>query len=311
MSKDTLTALGAGAVSAVASMAFLSGIPGALLVVYIAPLPLLLAGLSMGAQAASLAALAGIVVAALIGGPMAGVLFTVIHGLPVWIIVRLAMTRHKQADGRPSNWYPSGSILALISVYAAGALIVAIVLSAQSEDGGLRAMVTDYLETVVEMMVPSMEEATLNQLLEDAVPLFPGFMGISWMIMVVVNASAALSMLTRVGRTQRPASRLDRLTLPDWLSWLLIGAAALALIGAGEMQFSGRNLALILAVPFFFLGLSVVHAIARKTTFRGVFLVGFYLFMLITGWIAFAVIAVGLAEQWTGLRRRLDHDASV
>lgn len=305
MSKDTLTALGAGALSAFASMAFLSGIPGALLVVYIAPLPLLLAGLAMGPQAASLAALGGIVVAGLAGGPMAGVLFTVIHGLPVWMIVRLALLRRTAEDGDLSDWYPSGSILALISVYAAGGFMV-VMISALSEDGGLRVMITDYLGMLLGLIMPSMEEATMDQLIESVVPLFPGYMGVSWVVMVAVNASAALALLTRRGRLLRPDNRLDQLALPDWLSWLLIGAAALALIGTGEMQFAGRNLALILAVPFFFLGLSVVHAVAGKTTFRGPFLVGFYLFLLLTGWIIFAVIAVGLAEQWTGLRRRLD-----
>jgi len=310
MSKDFATALGAGAVSALASMAFLSGIPGALLVVYVAPLPLLLAGLTLGTQATALAVVGGVIVSGLIGGPTAGVLFAIIHGLPVWMIVRLALLRRTGADGGLNDWYPSGSILALISVYAAGGFMIVMV-SSLSEDGGLRAMITDYLVMLLGVMMPSMEEATLNQLIDSVVPLFPGYMGVSWVIMVAVNASAALALLTRGGRTQRPANRLDQLALPDWLSWLLIGAAVLALIGAGEIQFAGRNLALILAVPFFFLGLSVVHAVARKTTFRGMFLVGFYLFLLLTGWIAFLVIATGLAEQWTGLRRRLDRDANV
>ena len=50
MSTKMLFALGLGGLSAVVSMAFLAGWPGGLLVVYLAPLPLLLAGLGGGGR---------------------------------------------------------------------------------------------------------------------------------------------------------------------------------------------------------------------------------------------------------------------
>ncbi|MHA1597252.1 MAG: DUF2232 domain-containing protein [Alphaproteobacteria bacterium] len=310
MSKDTLTAIAAGCISAFASMAFLSGIPGALLIVYVAPLPLLLAGLAMGQQAAALASISGIVITGLVGGATAGMLFAVFHGLPMWMIARLALLRRSQADGTPGDWYPSGSILAMMSVYAAGGLIVALV-SASPEDGGLRNMIATYLDQVFAVMMPDIDAAILNELIEAMVPMFPGYVGISWMVMVSINVAGATAVLKRAGRAQRPPLKMSELVLPDWLSWLLIGAAVVALIGADGLQFAGRNLALILAVPFFFLGLSVVHTVANRTTFPGMFLVGFYVFLLLTGWIAFVVIAAGLAEQWTGLRGRLDQDNNV
>ena len=68
MSTKMLFALGLGGLSAVVSMAFLAGWPGGLLVVYLAPLPLLLAGLGGGAAAATVAGATGIMTAGLIGG---------------------------------------------------------------------------------------------------------------------------------------------------------------------------------------------------------------------------------------------------
>mgnify|MGYP006893821163 FL=1 len=55
MSKDMLIAIGGGTLSAFASLAFMSGMPGALLAVYLAPLPLLLVGLDHGIKAATAA----------------------------------------------------------------------------------------------------------------------------------------------------------------------------------------------------------------------------------------------------------------
>ena len=310
MSKDLMTALGAGALSALASMAFLSGIPGALLIVYVAPLPLLMAGLALGLSAASLAVMVGIVVAGLIGGPMASILFAIIHGLPVWMITRLSLLRQIHPDGTPGAFYPHGFILALVSAYAAGGFLI-VLLMAPSQEGGLMGMITAYLGEIFSFMLPTLDDATLNEMIDAVVPLFPGYMGISWLIMVTINTSIATALLARANRLPRPVMQMSKLILPDWLSWLLIASAAIALVGSGETQFLGRNLALILALPFFFLGLSLVHIIARKTTFPGTFLAGFYVFLVLIGWIALLVIVAGLTEQWVGLRSRLNQSNNV
>ncbi len=87
-------------------------------------------------------------------------------------------------------------------------------------------------------------------------------------------------------------------------------SAADALLGPGELEYIGRNLVIILAVPFFFLGLAVIHALARRAVpmamLLAVFYFVFYGLLLFTGWAAMmAVAAIGLIEQWGGgLRRR-------
>ena len=61
---------------------------------------------------------------------------------------------------------------------------------------------------------------------------------------------------------------------------------------------------MILAVPYFFMGLSVIHALARRLTFPGTFLAAFYLVLIISVWIAVLVACVGAIEHWLGLRHR-------
>ena len=62
---------------------------------------------------------------------------------------------------------------------------------------------------------------------------------------------------------------------------------------------------MILLVPFFYLGLAVVHTFARDSRYRGWMLIATYGSMLILGWPVVLVAMLGLFEQGLGLRRRI------
>ena len=61
----------------------------------------------------------------------------------------------------------------------------------------------------------------------------------------------------------------------------------------------------MLCVPFFFVGLAVIHAYAKTKPLRWVILFGTYASVLVFGWPAAALVILGFVEQWTGMRRRL------
>jgi len=302
MSKDMLSALGGGVLSAILSLAFLSGLPGALMAVYLAPLPLFLVGLHRGLKAETIAGTAGVLCAGVVAGPMSALLFAVIHAAPVWLAVWLALIRRPGAE-TSEEWVPTGTILSLLAALGAAMLLLAMVTVA-GQEGGLEGLIRSYLDQIFSFMLPSVDEMQRGELIDVISPLFPGYMGTSWVVMAAVNGSIALAILVRTGHTERPRTKLADLVLPDWTSWALIGAAVVALVGQGELQYLGRNLALILSVPFFFLGLAVVHDLARRITFPGVLLTVFYLVLLLSGWIAIVIIGAGVLEQWAGLRRR-------
>lgn len=306
MSKEMLIAISGGALSGFASLAFLSGMPGALLAVYLAPLPMLLVGLDHGAKPAAIAGVSGTAVTVIAGGALSGGLFAVIHAFPAWIIVRQALLKRTGDDGSTVEWYPAGAILCILSALGGGMMLVATVWSL-GEGGGLHGAVQAYLDQVFAYLMPTLEEAARGDLVQHLSPLFPGYLGTSWVVMAAVNASIAMAILTRVKRIERPKAKLADLELADWMSWFLIAAAAVALLGQGELEFLGRNVALVLAVPFFFLGLSVVHNLARHVAFPGMLLSAFYLVLFLSGWIAMVVVAAGLTEQWVGLRWRFNN----
>jgi len=119
------------------------------------------------------------------------------------------------------------------------------------------------------------------------------------------NAALAQGLLAKGGRNLRPSPRLRELTLPDWLSWALVAAALVALAAPGEIGYIGRNLVLVVAVPYFFLGLSVVHKMAALTPLPGALLALVYLVVIFSGWFALFVAGIGVLEQWVGLSSRM------
>ena len=78
----------------------------------------------------------------------------------------------------------------------------------------------------------------------------------------------------------------------------------MALFGPGELEYMGRNLVMILAVPYFLVGLAVAHSLVARLPSPGMLLAVFYIVVIFSGWAMMAIAGVGLIEQWVGLRRR-------
>ncbi len=309
MSKDMLIALAGGGLSAAAAMAFLAGSPGALVFVYLAPLPLLLVGLGLGAKAGMVAGITGFMLAGLTGGAMAAGMYGVLNALPAALVVRQALMQRPAGPSSGVEWYPVGSILCWLTVLGAGTFLMAVLASHAVGEAGIEGAVSTYLDRAFEIMAPALDAADRVNVVAAFTPLFPGFVVTSWVVMTAVNGALAQAGLVRLGRSLRPQTALATLKLPEWMSALLVAAAAVALLAPGELEYIGRNLVVILAVPFFFLGLAVIHALARRavpqTTLLAVFYFVFYILLLVTGWAAVIVAGVGVIEQWGGgLRRR-------
>ena len=299
---------GGGGLSAAASMTFLMGSP-ALVFVYLAPLPLLLVGLGLGAKAGAIAGVTGLMVAGLTGGATTAGLYGLLNALPAALVVRQALMQKPTGPAGGAQWYPVGSILGWLTVLGAGIFLTATLASHVVGGTGIEGSVSTYLDRAFTIMAPTLGESERAMVVARFTPLFPGFVVTSWLLMTAVNGALAQALLVRMGHGLRPKTALADLNLPEWMSAVLVAAAAVALFGPGEMEYIGRNLVIILAVPFFFLGLAVIHTVARRAVplpmLLAVFYFVFYGLLLITAWAAMIVAGIGLIEQWGGgLRRR-------
>jgi hypothetical protein len=326
MPREALTAIAAGMASAAAAMALLTGAFLTIGIVYMAPLPMLMAGLALGPRAATIAVLTGVATMGFAGGTALAGLFAVVHGVPTWAVVRLALSPRIGGGGAGGTatakggtaadaWMAPGWIVGALAVFAAG--LVALVAIAVS-NVGLSEFVAQYLEQAMRALGPGakstgggelaplfgMEPISPEQFARATTPLFPGTAATSWVVMVTVNAVVAQGLLVRIGHNRRPSPSYVGLDLPMWMSWPLVGAALMALVGPGQWEYVGRNLAMVLALPYFFLGLAVVHTAARRVSATTLLLVAFYLVMVMSIWAALVVVGIGIVEQWFGLRGR-------
>ncbi len=337
-SKHALISVVAGLLSAMLSLAFASGSAvSVFFLVYLVPLPLLLVGLALGSRATLVAAGAGIALSFGMGAAGAA-MFAVLHGLPSWAIVMMAQIKTdpavakrgldvedelpgREADvpGLPERprsydvgarksepnpdkgWFPAGSIIVWIAILACIYMVAASVYSG----GDLRGAVVKYISGLFEIIATNQDADVRLAATDVLADFFPGMVGSFWVLMLGVNTIFAQGMLAKGKVNFRPSPRIKELTLPDWPSWALVGIAILALFGPGEVGYLGHNMFVVLAIPYFFLGLAVVHVLASSLRFPGFLLGVIYAVTLATGWFALVVGGIGILEQWVGLRRRI------
>ena len=303
--KTLLLAVSAGALSAFASLAVISGAPFGMLFVYVAPLPLMVSGLSLGIPAATVASGGGILMVAIAGGTVAAGIYAVLHAMPSWLLVRQALISRTDENGT-RHWFPEGNIIASLSALALAILAGAGFVFLQDQESvlGIQATVSKSLDHGLGILAPALSASERADAVQMLAAYLPGTVGSSWVAMLLINALMAQNILIRMQKNLRPATDLSLLTLPDWTSWALILAAGAALLGGGDVEYIAQNGAMIMAVPFFFLGLGVVHFMAARTTFPGTALVTVYVAMLFSRWALLSVAALGVMEQWVGIRRR-------
>jgi uncharacterized protein YybS (DUF2232 family) len=291
--------------SALLYLSVVTGGMGALILAYLAPLPLLMVGLGMGFRPFAIAATAAVGVVGLFGGPLFGLTYGMANGVLVAVIVRQALLARSSPDGS-LEWYPPGRLLVVLTGLGLASLLVASLLTL-GDPGGLEGSVRQFLvmgfgDAAADT---SGAESGVAQVIDSFAQVFPGMVVVSWLTMAIVNAGLAQGVLMRFGRNLRPAMRVAEVELPHWTPMLLAVAGLLALVGGdGQLSYLALNVAIVLLVPFFFAGLAVVHAFASGRQARTLLLVVFYFFLLVSGWPIALVIGLGVIEQWAGLRRR-------
>jgi len=204
------------------------------------------------------------------------------------------------------EWYPAGDLLCWLSTFVAGMFLVASLASLISGNESLSVLISDNLDRILQNFAPEWDPDQRTRIVDLMAPMFPGAIGLSWLIMTIVNAILAQNILSKLKKAIRPIPSYIDLHLPHWISWPLIVSCALALLGTGELEYTGRNLSLILSLPFFFLGLAVVHTWARNLkSGRWILLVFFYFVLILSNWTALLITGIGLIELWTGIRFRM------
>ena len=300
MKRGVLIALSGGLASVVFYLAFRTNAAGALILTYLTPLPILLVGLSKGLHFGVIAAALAITIILFTTGPVATSLYCILVAVPVVIIIRqFLINRPAEAFGQ-IEWYPPGLILSWLTAYGI-ILITAVTIYFSGDEGGISGISKHLLNEAFAIVMNV--NPSINTPIDRIAAFLPGMLISVWLLILILNATLAQNFLSKIGYSKRPPPLYREIELPQWLT---IGLALSILLSfaSGVSSEIGRNSAPLLSIPFFLLGLTVIHTLSRRVSARGLVLVGAYILLVVVGWISAIIVLLGVLEQWVSLRSK-------
>ncbi len=302
-----IVGIAGGLASAVLFYSAARGSLGLSLVLFLlTPLPSLITGFGWGIPAAIASAVTGAIVMAATIGTNFGIGYFVILGAPIILATHLLLLVRYGSDGNVQSWFPTGSMLAGLALYG-GAIPVIMAPFIGGSYQVLEADVLRFMERLAQNAPPGspwrMEPERMQRIAAFWVDAMPAALASYWTFFFSLNAYFAGRATHASGMLPRPWPDLSRIVYPMSLA-VLFGVAVFALSYAGAPRIIGASLLGALFIAFFFMGLSVVHAIAR--TRAPWLLFGTYAAtVLATGIMAPVLAAIGLAETLLRFRDRI------
>ena len=304
MTKLLGIALGAGVTSAVLFAVARTGSPAALLLAYLAPLPIMIAGLGFTHAVGGAAALIGGGAIGVAMGPLAGLLFLVALGMPAWHLSRLARSSHP-APGQPAAaplWYPVPKLL----LHLAGVAVVPVLVIGVALVWRLGGY-----EKAVSVLAAKLEALLARETIPNAFPfadlvrLAPVAMGASSVLMLAVNLWLAARSVQVSSLLVRPWPNLpDALRLPRLVVALFAAAGAASLL-PDPYGIAAAVVAAALGILFAFEGLAAAHVLTRGLSARIVVLTAIYLATaLLMPWPLLALALLGCIDCLVPALRR-------
>jgi hypothetical protein len=293
MVQMVLVGLGAGAAAALLFASVASGSLAAVILFYLAPLPIVIAALGWSHLAGLIAAATATAAIAVLSGVFFLAVPVIAFG--AWWLGYLALLARPASNGAGGalEWYPVGRLVLWAGVV--GTLVVAAAVpNFGTDQESLQAALRKTYERILR------DQSVIDLLVVAVPPAAAVFSTVTnlfnlWLAARIVKIS---------GRLTRPWPDLAALTLPAPSAGLLAAAIAGSFLPDLAGVLSGAFAASLLMV-FAVLGLAVLHAITRGMAGRAVMLTGVYGVTIVLGWPILAISILGLAEAALNIRGRV------
>ena len=307
-----LIGIGAGAAAALLFASVTSGVLLSIPRFYLAPLPIMIAGLGWSHWSAMTAAVAGALALAVVFGPVFFFSFLAGAGLPAWWLTYLTMLARPLGNGAAAiEWYPPGRLVVWAAILGGLVVVIAIPnfgLDAESFRASLRNALTHILraDTAAPADAPLTMPGVSNagRLVDFLVAAIPPAAAVLATITNVLNLWLAARIVKFSGLLKRPWPPLAAMTFPRVLTAALAVAVALSFLGSLIGIVAGVVSASLL-MAYGVLGFAVLHALTRGMASRIFLLAGVYGAVLVLGWPVLALCLLGLIEAAVDLRARL------
>ena len=311
MIQIAIIGIGAGAAAALLFASVTSGSWLSIPLFYLAPLPIMIAGLGWSHWAAMTAALAGALGLGAVFGTVFLLAFSAGAGFPAWWLGYLAMLARPVAatNGSGQNassfeWYPPGRLVVWAAALGILVVIVAIPnfgIDAESFRAGLR----DALNAILRVNgTPARAGSNTERLIEILVNAIPPAAAVLATITNLLNLWLAARVVKFSGRLARPWPRLSSMSFPPLVAAALAVAIVLSFLD-GMLGIVGGIVAASLLLAYGVLGFAVLHAITQGMSARPFVLSVTYAGVILLGWPMLALCLLGLVDTAIGLRARV------
>jgi hypothetical protein len=307
-----LIGVGAGAATALLFASLASGSPLAVVLFYLAPLPILIAALGWSHYAALVAAIAAAASLAALFNVTLFVAFLIGVGLPAWWLGYLALLA-RPVEGVPGGleWYPTGHLVVWTAILGAAAVIAGM-LYFGTDEASFRASLKSFLERVfrsaerlgADTPVPLPPSIDSGRVIDLMVVALPPTAAVFTTATNMLNLWLAGRIVRISGRLNRPPSDLSTMRFPVYAP-ALIGVAFVASFLPGMVGHFGVVVTASMLLAYAILGLAVMHAITRGMKSRPFALGGLYAAVIIFGWPMLFLSMLGLADTAFDLRGRV------
>ncbi len=280
----------------------------------LAPLPLFYVGLTASPSSLLLAgAVYAVLAATLIGWPLA-LTTLLLFTLPAFWLTRLSLLSRIRSDasaaapkdtGQSYEFYPAYKLILWVTGMAI--MLVSLMFGRfANEVGGLPAVFISLLtsEPTTAALFGLDELGLEDSSMRVVVATMLVTAGASWAISLIATMVLAQRLAEWTKLNLRPQQDHDELSLPSFLDALLLGSIILSFFLEGAWSIYFAAIALCFLIPYFLLGLSVIHAISRPLDARVWILSTLYLFLLLFLWLGILVALLGLIEPLVKLRQR-------
>jgi hypothetical protein len=297
-------ALAAGFAAALMFASITSGAAISLLLINLAPLPLMVVGLVWGPLSAAVGGIAAtVVIAALFGLPYC-IAFALVNVLPAWWLahlVLLARQRGGVAAAGPNDeleWYPVGRILIWILVFAT--IITAATLMMMGTDAAaIQSTIRKGWVELLETTGLALNDSTLDTL----VVMAPMGAEMAAMAMLTLNLWLAAKIAATSGRLHRPWPDLKSIALPA-VTIAALFAAVVCCFAGGLLAILAQVLTAGLSIVYAMTGFAVLHTLTLAMKSRALWLGCAYAVVAGFAWALLAVALLGVADAVFGLRQR-------
>ncbi|HVX99870.1 MAG TPA: DUF2232 domain-containing protein [Pseudorhodoplanes sp.] len=310
MKQIVLIGLGAGAAAGLLFASILSGSALSVLLFYLAPLPILIAGIGWSHWSGLIGAIfAGAALGAVLGW-FFFIAFCVGIGLPSWWLSYLALLARPLPSSSEIEWYPAGRMVVWCAIFGAF-VVVATIPSFGFTEESFQTTLRTSLERVLRAQMRTPEGAPLEipgadtrRLLDFLVTVTPLGIAVVSTVVNLFNVWLAARVVKVSGRLRRPWPDLPAMRFAPQTP-LFLGAALAGsfLPGIGGIVASVFAAALLCAYAV--LGFAVLHSVTAGLAGRPILLGIAYAASTIIYWAAIGVALIGLADTAFDIRGRV------